>query len=253
MDRPSFLAKAEALLERVSYFANRRYCDPPDVLPFFDQWLPMRTILQQQEGELFADLPPLAKPTASSTTDNQGRGYVEGDKIMALYQDIRYSISVIQKLPKLAVNVPMAVTREGVFFGGQYFDALSRVSELVRSAKTSVLLIDGYVNEQVLKTFTVKADSVSVRILTREAKDTPALEAAAIAFNKQHGGLAIALSFAFHDRFLVIDDADFYHLGASVKDAGGKGTMFSRIEEPDVLTALDELIEGAWKAAKRLI
>ncbi len=230
MDRESFLAKAEALQERVSFFADRNYCDPTDVMPFFAAWIPMREKLRVDEPDLFADLPPMSMPVTSKTTDNDGRGYVAGRAVGTMYQDITYAISLLSKLPKPTSQAPaIALTREGVFFAGQYFDALQRVAELIRTAANEIWLIDGYVDPTVLKSLTARAEGVAIRLLTRQGRDAPALEAAAIAFNKQYGGLEVRLSDEFHDRFLFLD-AEAYHFGASVKDAGHRGFMFSKIE-----------------------
>jgi len=82
---------------------------------------------------------------------------------------------------------------------------------------------------------------VSVRILTASKTLPPDIPALAGAFNQQYGqkgALSVRTSNAFHDRFLIIDDTDFYHFGASIKEAGSRGFMFSRIEEPSVIDLL---------------
>jgi len=92
---------------------------------------------------------------------------------------------------------------------------------------------------------TGKKSTVPVNILTKSVD--PALKVAAIAFNKQYGGLAIRMSKAFHDRFVIIDNKDFYHFGASIKDVGKRGFMFSRIEEEHVIKAIQEKLSEEWK------
>lgn len=248
------MAKANALKDRVLWFANRNYCDPGEVLPLFDMWLTMRTALQTDEPTLFGDLPPLPKPTVTPGTDFDGRGTIAGREALRLYQDIEFATAIMRTLRNSAVEIPaMAVTREGIFFAGQYFDALQRISDIVRAATRQVVLIDGFVTDEVLKLFTAKEKRVSVRLLTRRDKAAPALESAAIAFNRQYGGLQIRLADAFHDRFVFVDEQDFYHIGTSVKDAGRRGFMFSKIEEPAVVTALENEFARAWESAERLI
>jgi len=82
---------------------------------------------------------------------------------------------------------------------------------------------------------------VIVDILTKSVD--PALKHAADAFNKQYGKLgklAIRTSNALQDRFIIIDNKDIYHFGASIKDVGRRGFMFSRIEEEDVIKTIQK-------------
>jgi hypothetical protein len=254
VDRATFLAKAQALQERLSFFVDRRYTDPQDLTPFFEAWLPMRETLRKEDAELFGDLPQMLMPKSSGTTDNNGRGYFEDREVGTLYQDITYCVRVLSALPKPeSGGSAIAVTREGVFFAGQYFDALQRLSDLVRSSKKDVYLIDGFVDPGVLKVLTARADGARVRILTRKGREAPSLEAAAIAFNKQYGGLEVRLSDEFHDRFLFLDDTEAYHLGASIKDAGHRGFMFSKIEEPSVVDPLRKRADDVWGAADKMV
>jgi hypothetical protein len=123
------------------------------------------------------------------------------------------------------LSLQITISREGVFFAGQYFDALQKVTEILEHADTEICIIDRYVDSAVLNLLTRKKSSVTVNILTKSVD--PALKAAAIAFKKQYGKLAIRTSNAFHDRFIIIDNKDFYHFGASIKDVGKRGFMFS--------------------------
>jgi hypothetical protein len=75
------------------------------------------------------------------------------------------------------------------------------------------------------------------------------LKTAAEAFNRQYGGLETRMSRAFHDRFVFVDETDFYHFGASLKDLGNRGCMFSRIEEQDVIDALQSKWTQEWAKA----
>lgn len=140
------------------------------------------------------------------------------------------------------------VTREGVFYEGQYYDAFQAVKEILSDAQRRIMIIDAYVNENVLNLLTSKQTTVEVHILTKSV--SPALRAAAIAFNKQYKKLSIHTSPAFHDRFLILDDRDFYHFGASIKDLGHRGSMYSRIEEPEVIDALCRKLSQEWARSK---
>jgi hypothetical protein len=86
--------------------------------------------------------------------------------------------------------------------------------------------------------------TVRVAILTKPLP--PATTVLAKAFNSQHGGLAIKSSQAFHDRFIILDDADFYHFGSSIKDLGKRGFMFSRIEEAEMIDVLRKNFQHEW-------
>jgi hypothetical protein len=81
-----------------------------------------------------------------------------------------------------------------------------------------------------------------VEVLTYDKSTTPTFNTLADAFNKEYGGLAVRVSRAFHDRFIAIDGADFFHFGSSNKDAGSRGFMFSKIEEPAVIS----LFKSEW-------
>ncbi len=96
---------------------------------------------------------------------------------------------------------------------------------------------------------TSKKSGVDIKILTYQTAVTPALKTAANAFNQQYGNLSIRTSKAFHDRFVIVDDRDFYHFGASIKDVGHRGFMFSHLEEPEVMNALRKKFAQEWSAA----
>lgn len=157
-------------------------------------------------------------------------------ELMALSNTTRVDVSSIE------------VTREGVYVAGQYFDALEPVREILSRATRSIVIIDGYLNEDVLSLLTSKETGVEVNIMTRDL--SPALKIAATAFNKQYGKLSIRTSQAFHDRFLIIDDNYFYHFGASIKDLGRQGFMFSRIEELKAIETLRKEFTQEWAKSK---
>lgn len=108
-------------------------------------------------------------------------------------------------------------------------------------------MIDGYISERTLDLLTVKDNAVSAQIMTKAPSSTPALRQHATAFGSQYGNLAIKTSPKFHDRFLIVDDADCYHFGTSIKDAAIRNTfMFSRIEEPSVVATLKTEFRTEW-------
>ena len=115
---------------------------------------------------------------------------------------------------------------EGVFYDGQIFDAYVFAADLIKSAKTSIVLIDNYVDESVLTLLSKRTEGVSARVITRRISETFQLDVEK--HNKQYAPIMIEENPRYHDRFLIIDDT-VYHLGASLKDLGKKLFAFSRM------------------------
>lgn len=141
------------------------------------------------------------------------------------------------------------LTREGVFFSGQQFDALKFFSDIFLIATESISIIDNYVDESILNLLTGKLEKIIVCILTNKKGCNSRFVELAKAFKKQYGCLSIRTTDAFYDRFVIIDDKDFYHVGASIKDLGNKGFMFSKIEEPVVIEAIRTNFVNEWNKA----
>ena len=116
---------------------------------------------------------------------------------------------------------------EGIFFDGQIFDAYTFVSDLVRSAKSRIILFDNYVDDTVLTLLDKRANGVSAQIFTRNITQQLALDLQR--HNAQYRPIAIDAFQNAHDRFLCLDDT-VYPIGASLKDLGKKGFAFSRME-----------------------
>ena len=122
--------------------------------------------------------------------------------------------------------------REGLFFDGQIFDAFEFVQKLIKSAKKSIVLIDNYVDDSVLTMLVDKRKGVSAAVYTKTI--APPLKLAAEKFNSQYGDLTInAISFT-HDRFLILDEAEIYLIGASLKDLGKKWFAFAKLDATNI-------------------
>jgi len=123
---------------------------------------------------------------------------------------------------------------QGIFFEGQIFDAHAFVSDLIRSAKESVVLIDNYVDESVLLLLSKRPPDVTAEIHTKRI--SPELRLDIEKHNTQYEPVKIIETDRFHDRFLIIDGV-VYHIGASFKDLGKKLFAFSKMETkgPDIL------------------
>lgn len=116
---------------------------------------------------------------------------------------------------------------EGVFHDGKIFDAYKFATDLIKSAKKSLVLIDNYVDESVLLMLSKRNTGVSAKIYTSHLSD--ALKLDLQKHNNQYPPIEIEKYTKAHDRFLIIDDTDVYHLGASLKDLGKKLFAFSKL------------------------
>ena len=116
---------------------------------------------------------------------------------------------------------------EGIFFEGQVFDAHVFVSDLIRSAKNSIALIDNYIDDTVLKLFDKRTSGVKATIYTRQI--SPSLQNDINLHNAQYEPIDVIEFAQSHDRFLMIDET-VYHIGASMKDLGKKWFAFSKMD-----------------------
>ncbi len=110
------------------------------------------------------------------------------------------------------------------------FDAFSCIADIIKTAKTEIILIDGYVDTATLDLLSKKKKGVKVEIYTMQ--NNCKLTSSEIAdFNKQYAGLAVSYTTEFHDRFMILDKKSLYHIGASIKDAGKKAFEISQIND----------------------
>ncbi|WP_293674447.1 RhuM family protein [uncultured Parabacteroides sp.] len=116
---------------------------------------------------------------------------------------------------------------EGIFYDGQLFDAYKFASDLIRSARSSIILIDNYVDETVLTLLTKRSPGVKATIYTAQISKQLTLDIQK--HNAQYDPIDVEQFRQSHDRFLIIDKKDVYHLGASLKDLGKKWFAFSLI------------------------
>ena len=119
---------------------------------------------------------------------------------------------------------------EGIFYDGQIFDAYKFASDLIKSAQKSVLLIDNYVDESVLLMLGKRSAGVTAEIYTQSISRQ--LRQDLEKYNSQYEPVEIRVYKNSHDRFLIIDGVDVYHIGASLKDLGKKMFAFSKLAIP---------------------
>ncbi len=117
---------------------------------------------------------------------------------------------------------------EGIFYDGQIFDAYKFATDLIRSARQSILLIDNYVDESVLLMLSKRNVGVKADIYTQAVSRQLQLDLQK--HNSQYPPIGIHTYKKCHDRFLIIDGTDVYHIGASLKDLGKKMFAFSKLE-----------------------
>jgi len=118
--------------------------------------------------------------------------------------------------------------KQGVLFDGQVFEAHKFISDIVRSAEKSIVLIDNYVDDTVLTLFSKRKRGVVLKILTKNLSKQLILDIHK--FNEQFPPAEIKEFNHSHDRFMIIDDRDLYHFGASLKDLGRKWFGFSKMD-----------------------
>ena len=124
-----------------------------------------------------------------------------------------------------------------IFFKGQMWDATSCIEEIISRAEKSIILIDNYVDRKTLDLLSRKKAGIPVEIHTSE-KNCNLTEKEISDFRNQYGPLTIKTTDEFHDRFLILDNKELYHIGASIKDAGKKAFEISLNEDEGILKGL---------------
>lgn len=126
--------------------------------------------------------------------------------------------------------------KQNVFFDGQIYDAFSFIVELVKKAKKEIILIDNYVDVNTLNILCKKNQGVDAVIATAGKGNLSTKDITK--FNAQYPELSVKTTTDFHDRFLIIDKIEVYHIGASIKDAGKKSFGITKIEDEDLVNSL---------------
>ena len=150
------------------------------------------------------------------------RGYAINQRLQTLEKKVEEHDKKIDFFVK--TSLPPV---EGIFYDGQIFDAYKFVSDLVRSAKKSIVLFDNYVDDTVLTVLDKRKKNISATIYTQQIKKQLSLDIAK--HNAQYQPIEIKEFDKIHDRFLCIDSV-VYHIGASLKDLGKKWFAFTKME-----------------------
>jgi prophage antirepressor-like protein len=117
--------------------------------------------------------------------------------------------------------------RQGIFYNGEVFDAYVFISNLIKSTNKSIVIIDNYIDESIL-TLLSKNPNINIIIYTQNTSKQLKLDIEK--YNKQYNNLEVKITKKFHDRFMIIDENELYHIGASLKDLGSKVFAFSKLE-----------------------
>jgi len=118
--------------------------------------------------------------------------------------------------------------KQGIFFDGQIFDAYIFINDIIKSAKKSIILIDNYIDESTLTILSKRDKNCKATIYTKNITKQIRLDIEK--HNKQYPKIDIKKFDLSHDRFLIIDDNEVYHIGASLKDLGKKWFAFSKMD-----------------------
>ncbi len=125
-----------------------------------------------------------------------------------------------------------------LFFEGQIYDAYSLIIDIIKTAENKILIIDNYIDDNILKMLSKKNKNVDVIIVTSQNSNLIKLDIHK--FNKQYPTLKIIKTNKFHDRFILIDNTKLYHIGASLKDLGKKCFAISKIKDEDYVEKINQ-------------
>jgi len=126
--------------------------------------------------------------------------------------------------------------KQRIFFDGQIWDSYSIIVDIIKKANHKILIIDNYIDDSVLKMLVKKKEHVEVVILTSYKSSIENLDIKK--FNKEYPILKVSKTNKFHDRFIIIDNKEMYHLGASIKDLGKKCFGINKIEDMKIIEKL---------------
>ena len=165
-------------------------------------------------------------------------------QLLQLSKDFtRHKIETNEKFEQVfkALEAP-EIQKQGVFFDGQTYDAYDFVNGLIKKAEKSIIVIDNYINDGVITQLTKKRKDVAVYLLSKNISKKLQLD-----INKANTQYPMFKAIPFakaHDRFLILDQKEVYHIGASLKDLGKKWFAFSRLAHDSVtiLQSIKELI-----------
>ncbi len=158
------------------------------------------------------------------------KGYALNNRMNRIEDNVQKLTEKVETIDlQIQANLP---PNQGIFFNGQVFDAYTFVSDLVRTAKKDIILIDNYIDDTVLTHFAKRKKNIPFTIYTKNVSKQLRLDVNK--HNVQYPTLTVHQFKDAHDRFLIIDQKDIYHFGASLKDLGKKWFAFSKMNKDSV-------------------
>jgi len=184
----------------------------------------------------------LRSPTAIDMSVKIIRAFVNMRKFISENAQIFKRLDNLEKYQKItdekfeqifnAIEDKEIKQNQGIFFEGEIFDAYVFVSDIIKKAEKSIILIDNYIDESVLTIFAKNTKNIEIKIFS--ANITKGLELDIKKYNSQYKRIELKEFKDSHDRFLIIDKEEIYHFGASLKDLGKKWFAFSKFDKESV-------------------
>lgn len=159
---------------------------------------------------------------------------ITNERFINLEKDVNILKSQMSEVKSLVKNNKLE-TNQGIFFDGQVYDSYGFILELIKQAKNEIILIDNYIDDTVLTLFS-KISDTKITIYTNTISKQLKLDFEK--YSKQYDNIILKTFKNSHDRFLILDKKDIYHIGASLKDLGKKWFAFSKMN-----LDIDELIK----------
>lgn len=165
------------------------------------------------------------------------KGYAVNNRINRLEDKFDLLQNKVKEID-LQINTNLIPT-QGIFFDGQVYDAYELISQIIKSAINSIILIDNYIDESVITHLSKKNKDVKVILLTKNTNKQLDLDIKKA--NEQYGNFELKLFTQSHDRFILVDEKEVYHLGASLKDLGKKWFAFTKLDKNTVNNIILEI------------
>ena len=151
---------------------------------------------------------------------------ITNDRFVSLENEVKFLKSKVENISNSLEDKTLKA-KQGIFYDGQIFDAYVFVNDLIKTAISEIILIDNYIDETVFTIFS-KYPNIRTKIYTQNISKQLKLDFEK--YQKQYQNIELKEFKNSHDRFLIIDKKDIYHLGASLKDLGKKWFAFSKFE-----------------------
>lgn len=160
---------------------------------------------------------------------------IQNGQIFERLTNVEYKLLVYDRKFDMVFNElqQSEITKQRIFFDGQIYEAYSLIIDIIKKANKRILIIDNYIDDSILKMLTKKKPNVEVVILTSDKSNIENLDIQK--FNQECPFLKVSKTNKFHDRFIVIDNKEMYHLGASIKDLGKKCFGINKIEDTNII------------------